>query len=114
MVPDSPDIVTRCAVFSLCGRLVGNFPVCGWLPVACGELKRRASSVTKGWDDETRDNLLQRMISESVDSVRRDDPAHGNWCVDGRELKVWVDTNSLAIGVALERHETVLEDAFWL
>ena len=44
----------------------------------------------------------------TVDSVQRDDPAHGDWCVDGRELNVWVDASSLAIGVALERHETVL------
>ena len=110
-VPDAPDIVTRRAVFSLCGRLVGHFPVCGWLRVACGVLKRRASSVTKGWDDETRDNLLQRMISETVDSVRWGDPAHGDWCLDGRELNVWVDASSLAIGVALERHEILLEDA---
>ena len=114
MVPDAPDIVTRRAVFSLCGRLVGHSPMCGWLHVACGLLKRRASSVTKGWDDETRDNLLQRMISETVDSVRRNDPAHGDGCVDRPELNVWVDASSLAIGEALERHETVLEDACWL
>ena len=31
MVPDAPYIVKRRAVFSLCGRLVGHFPVCGWL-----------------------------------------------------------------------------------
>ena len=111
MVPDAPEIVTRRAVFSSCGKLVGHFSVCGWLRVDCGVLKRKASLVTKGWDDETRDNLLQRMISETVDFVRRDDPAHGDWCVDGRELNVWVDASSLAIGVALEGHETVLEDA---
>ena len=31
MVPDTPDIVMQWAVFSLCRRLVGHFPVCGWL-----------------------------------------------------------------------------------
>ena len=60
-----------------------------------------------------RDNLLQRMISETVDSVQWDDPAHGDWCVNGRELNVWVDAIYLVIGVALERHKTVLEDACW-
>ena len=49
-----------------------------------------------------------------MDSVLRDDPAHGDWCVDGRELSVWVDVSSLAIGIALERHKIVLEDACWL
>ena len=64
--------------------------------MACGVLKRRVSSVTKGWDDETRENLMQRMISETVDSVRRDDPAHGDSCVHELELNVWVDASSLA------------------
>ena len=54
------------------------------------------------------------MIFVTVDSVHRDNTAHGDWCVDGRELNVWVDARSLAIGVALEGHETVLEDACWL
>ena len=114
MVPDTPDIVTQWAVFFLCERLVRHFLVCGWLRVACGVFKRRASSVTKGWDDETRDNLLQHMISKTVDSVWQDNPAHGDWCVDGRELNVWVDASTLTIGVALERHETVLQDACWV
>ena len=109
IVPDAPNIITWRAVFSLCGRLVRDFPVCGWLGGACRVHKRRASSVTKGWDDETRVNFLQHMISETVN-----DPSHEDWSVDGRELNVWVDASSLAIGVALERHETVLEDACWL
>ena len=29
-----PDILTCCAVFSVCGWLTGHFPVCGWLHVA--------------------------------------------------------------------------------
>ena len=70
MAPDAPDIVMQWAVFSLCGRLVRHFPVCGWLCVACGVLKRRANSVTKGWDDEKRNNLLQHMISETVDTMQ--------------------------------------------
>ena len=82
--------------------------------MACGILKKRASSVTKGWDDKIWDTLLQRMVSETVHSVQRDDPAHGNWCAEGQELNVWVNASFLAIGVALERHEAVLEDACWL
>ena len=39
-------------MFSLCRRLVGHFPVCRSRRVACGVLKRRANSVTKGWDVE--------------------------------------------------------------
>ena len=112
--PTPPRIITRRTEFSLCGRLVGHLSVCGWLCVACGILKRRASSVAKGWDDKTRDALLERMVPETVRSVQRDDPAHGDWCAEGQELNVSVDASSLAIGVALERHEAVLEDACWL
>ena len=49
----------------------------GWLCIACGILKRKASSVTKAWDDKTRDVLLQGIVSETVHSVQRDDQAHG-------------------------------------
>ena len=47
-------------------------------------------------------------------SVQRDDPAHGDWCIEGQELNAWVDASSLAIRVALEWHKAVLEDACWL
>ena len=70
--------------------------------------------VTKGWDDKTRDALLQQTLSETVCSVQKEDPAHQDQCVDGQELNKWIDTSSLAIGVALERHEIVLEEGCWL
>ena len=38
----------------------------------------------------------------------------GNWCVDGKEITVWVDASCVATGVALETNETVIEDACWL
>lgn len=43
--------------------------------------------------------------------MKPNDPACGNWCVDRRELNVWVDARSLEIGVALGKHGAVLEDA---
>ena len=82
--------------------------------MASGILKRLVSSVTKGWDDEARDTVRQCMMFETIESVQQDDPAHGDWCVDSKELNVWVNASSLAIGVALEWHETVWEDACWL
>ena len=114
MVLNAPSVVTQQTVLFMRGRLVGHLLVCGWLHVACGIVKKRASLATKGWDDETKDTLLQRMVSETVGSVQQDDPVHGDWCMDSQELNVWVYASSLAIGVALERHETVLEDACWL
>ena len=101
-------------IFSLCGKLVGHFPVCGWLRVACSILKRRASAVTKGWDDEAKDAPLHRMVTETLDSVQQYDPVRGDWSVEGHELNVWVDASSLVIRVVLERQKTLLEDACWL
>ena len=87
-VPEVPSVVMRQTVFSLCGRLVRHFLVCGWLCIACGILKRRASSITKGWDNEPRDTVMQRMMFETIESVQQDDPAHGDWFVDSKELNV--------------------------
>ena len=76
-VPEVPDVFTRRAIFSLCGKLVGHRPVCGWTRAATGTIKRRASTVTKGWDDETTDDLLVRMMKETIARVKQDDPAKG-------------------------------------
>ncbi len=37
-----------------------------------------------------------------------------NWCIDSQELNMLVNASSVAIRVALERHETLVEDACWL
>ena len=34
--------------------------------------------------------------------------------MNGKEITVWVDANSVATGVALEMNWTVIEDACWL
>ena len=70
--------------------------------------------VTKGWDDETADTLLIGMVVETITRVKKNDPAKGDWCVQGKEMNVWVDASSLAIGVLLEKNEAVIEDACWL
>lgn len=46
-----PAIITCHNIFSICGKLVGYFPVCGWLCV----MKRRVTVITKGWDDRVID-----------------------------------------------------------
>ena len=48
------------------------------------------------------------------DESATDDPTRGHWCVSRENLNVWVDTNSLAIGVFLEEDKTMLEDVCWL
>ena len=49
MVPDAPDIVTRWALSSLCGRLVRHFLVCGWLHVAWEYSRRGQARSQRAW-----------------------------------------------------------------
>ena len=114
VIPDAPKMMTRRNVFSLCGKLVGHFPVCGWLRAATGVIKRRANAVTKNWDSVTADSPLRCMVSETIARIRQEDPAQGPWCVDGRDVNVWVDASSVATGVLLERDGITFEDACWL
>ena len=71
VLPEVPDVLTRRGVFSLCGILVGHLTVFGWFRVATGIMKRRASMVTKGWNDETADALLIGMVKETVTRVKK-------------------------------------------
>ena len=71
VLPEVPDVLTRRGVFSLCGILVGHLRVFGWLRVVTGIMKRRASMVTKGWDDETADALLIGMVGETLTRVEK-------------------------------------------
>ena len=69
-----PDVLTRRSIFSLCGKLTGHL-VYGWLRVATAFVRRRANSVTTGWDDETRDPPLIQTLS---DIMAQKDPAQGD------------------------------------
>ena len=110
-VPSVPQVRTRRSMFSFCGKLVGHFPVVKWIGVAAAFIKRRATDITKGWNDEVTDVPLTTMITEVVARVRQEDPVRGKWCVDGPELDVWVDASSLATGVSLEHDGAAVEDA---
>ena len=112
-VPEVLDVLTRRAVFSLCGALLGHLPVCGWLRVAASTRKCWASIVTKGWDDETADTLLVRMMTETTARVKKSDLAR-DWCMQGKERNVWVDASFLAIRVLWEKNRAVIEDTCWL
>lgn len=68
-----PCVVTRHNVFLLCGKLVGQLPVGGWLHVAMAFVKWRASEVTAGWDDKVNNAPLNTMIKEVLTSVPKED-----------------------------------------
>ena len=100
--------------FSVCGKLVGYFPIYSWLRVVVAAIKQRATSVSSWWDDEERDTTLRSMLTETVARVTRDDPVRGDWYVDGNEFTIWFNASSLAMRVTLEANSAIIEDACWL
>ena len=113
-VQDVPEEVTRRDVFSLCGKLVGHYPVCGWLRVAAAFVKRRASQATERWDDVVSDATVVKHLREMTEEVKRNDPVKGRWDVASEAVKVWVDASSIAMGAVIEMNGNVVEDACWL
>ena len=103
--PKVPNVLTRRAIFSVCGRLIGHFPVCSWFLVAAVFVKWRANAVTTGWDDETQDTMLRRMLDEIVMRSSQTDPARGDWCANGQEVTVWVDASYWPLGWLLNMTE---------
>ena len=106
--------MTRREVYSLCGKLIGHYPVCGWLRAAVGYLKRRASLSTERWDDTVADDEMITCLKEVVARLKTDDPVRGRWDVVGESATVWVDASMLAYGAVLEVNGEVIEDASWL
>lgn len=111
-VPHVPDRLVRRSLFSICGKLVGHYPIAGWLRVACSYVKRTAEG--SGWDDYVGDRTVA-MVREMLDCVRRDDPVRGSWAVPKASNGViWCDASSIAMGVLVEIGKIVVEDAAWL
>ena len=106
--------LTRRVVFSYCGKIIGHYPVCGWLRVAAAFIKRRANHVTQSWDEVIEDDELRVCLQETVSEVRRNEPVRGRWHVKGNAARVWVDASSLALGVTIEVNGQVIEDGSWL
>lgn len=55
-----PNELTRRSVFFYCGKLVGHYPVCGWLRVMTTFIKRRPNDVTERWDDTIAGKEIRR------------------------------------------------------
>ena len=112
-VMEVPPVITCRSTFSVCGKLVGHFPICVWLKVVVAAIKRCATSVSLGWNNEVSDAILRSTLTETMPRVT-DDPVWGDWCVNGNEFPIWVDASSLAMGVPLEANSALTENACWL
>ncbi|GFO16630.1 Pol polyprotein [Plakobranchus ocellatus] len=104
--------LSRRDVFSICGKLVGHYPVAGWLRVACSYVKRQTEG--SKWDDYAGDRACG-LIREVVEQVQKEDPVRGKWNVPS-EAKgvVWCDASNLALGVVIDIGGVTAEDATWL
>ena len=82
--------------------------------MAVAFIKHLATAVTKGWDDRNKNVSLCLILAETLTRAREADPVGGKWCMDGKEITVWVDASCVATGVALETNGMVIEDVCWL
>jgi len=111
-LPSCNDKVTKRELFSWAGRMIGHYPVGGWLRVACSYIKRNANQ--DGWELLIDDDCVL-MMKEVEESLKRSDPVGGVWTVKpGEEATVWCDASSLAVGAVIEISGEVVEDMSWL
>jgi hypothetical protein len=106
------DNISKRELFSVCGKLLGHYPVAGWLRVACSYVKRQAGDID--WGDVIPSNVVT-MLKEIVNRVNTNDPVKGKWTVRNTNCcKVWCDASSIAIGASIEVDGQIIEDAAWL
>ena len=111
-VPEIPDTLTRRELFSICGKMVGHYPVAGWLRVACSYIKREALGVS--WDEDVGDRA-RNLLHETRARIKTEDPVRGAWTVPSEDGGIlWCDASSLATGAILEVGGVVVEDRAWL
>jgi hypothetical protein len=112
-IPDVEYPMTRRQLFSLCGQLVGHYPLAGWLRIACSYAKRVSEG--RNWDDNI-GTTAERITRDLMSCVAKNDPVRGEWCVEQKnnEGRVWCDASSIGTGVTLELGGKLVEDAAWL
>ena len=111
----SPSPLTRRQLHSWIGELVGHFLVAGWLRIACGYLQRCTAEEKLGWDDEIGDWTRAKVKDVTAMLLHQGDSVHGSWPVDKWQPAVlWADASSLAVSVALQIEDAIVEDCAWL
>ena len=104
--------MTKRRLFSICGQLIGHYPIAGWLRPYCSFLKRLGSDGP--WDRPISDGT-QALVRDLIARVRSEDPVKGQWYVNPiGDVTVWTDASSLAMGVVIQVDDAVVEDATWL
>ena len=70
--------MTRRQVFSMCGHLIGHFPLAGWMRPACGYIKRETNGLA--WDDDVDMSVID-MLKDVQERSSDNSPVHGEWLV---------------------------------
>ena len=111
-IPEVQGGLTKREPFSVCGKLVGHYPIVGWMWVACSFIKRQTNGGQ--WEDEI-DHEVLCMIQEVITEVKKGDPVKGEWHIRrSKEGVIWCDASSLALGAILKIGGVTAEDAAWL
>lgn len=104
--------MTKREVFSMCGKLVGHYPMAGWLRVACSYVKRQ--TVGDRWGDYAGDKVC-KMLNKMFEQVREEDPVKGKKKAPQKTKGViWVGAGDLALGVLVEIEGVPVQNAAWL
>jgi len=108
-IPKVPGTMSQRELHSICGILLGHYPVCGWLRVTLSWLKREAGM--NNWKSNVKESVVV-TLKEVVKKVEEDDPAREWWCVDiSKPVVVWCDASDQAIGALLQVNNEIIEDA---
>ena len=111
-IPVLSERVTKRELFSVCGKLVGHYPIAGWLRTACSFVKRLANDVE--WDANI-PSFAEQVIYEVLQKLVKEDPVKGVWeAKNSTKGVVWCDASSLATGCCLQIDGQVMEDCAWL
>ena len=70
-------------LFSVCGKLIGHYPVAGWLRVACSFIKRNAKGSC--WDDHVGERTIF-LLRQVLGRVNGDDPV-SEWKVECEQAR---------------------------
>lgn len=109
---DFNKVVTRRQLFSICGQLIGHYPIAGWIRVGCGFIKRNSAGSL--WEDDIGE-YAKYLLEDMLKRVQRNDPVSGIWNPpENGVIRVWCDASSIAMGVIVEIGGVIVEDASWL
>ena len=103
--------ISRQELFSICGKLLGHYPVAGLLRLACSYVKRTSGV---DWEDRVNCKTL-KVIQEILVDVEKKDPVTGAWHIPETKIGVvWCDASGIVTGVVMEIGSLVAEDMTWL